>query len=158
MAQTTFTVEALEEPPPPAGVVFSSAWSTALGATANAKSDGGRWNIVSDSAGGLEVIPSTGLGFPSPNCLRVTARQASTGFHRLAKTGLGVVAAGGSVWYRWYYRQELGLFSGASSQHPVESGQTGGLDWAFNTQHESNTQWNADWQSPGDTGTWRQRW
>jgi hypothetical protein len=140
---------------PPVGVIFSSAWDT-LGTSTAAKTDGGKWNIIADNAGGLEVVPSAGM-FPSPNCLRVTGQQGSTGFHRLAKTGLGIIAPGGSVWYRWYYRNEQPSLDD-NSQHPIESGQTGGLDWAFNNEVQSDTTWYADFQSPGDTLTFRQRW
>ena len=141
---------------PTPAVIFNSAWS-ALGTSTNAKTDGGKWDILADNAGGLEVIPSGNLGFPSPNCLRVTCMQGSSGFHRLAKTGLGVVAPGQSMWFRWYYRNEQPSL-GDNSQHPIESGQTGGLDWAFNNEVQTNTTWFADFQSLGDTQTFRQRW
>jgi hypothetical protein len=148
---------AAEPAPPQAGVVFSSAWSTAAGNTTNAKTDGGKWNIIADNSNGLEVVAGAPLGFPSPNCLRVICQQGTTGFHRLAKTGLGVVGAGESVWFRWYYRNEQPSLDD-NSQHPIESGQTGGLDWAFNNEVQSNTTWYADFQSPGDSLTYRQRW
>jgi hypothetical protein len=146
-----------EVAPPNAGVVFNSDWSTALGNTANAKTDGGKWNVLADNSGGLEVVAGAALGFPSTNCLRVIAQQGNTGFHRVAKTGLGVVAPGESVWFRWYYRNEQPL-TDDSSQHPIESGQSGGLEWAFNNEVQSNTTWFADFQSPGDSLTFRQRW
>lgn len=142
---------------PPQGVVFSSNFGTARGTTTNAKTDGGRWNVLSDNGGGLEVVAGSEAGFPSANCLRVTARESSNGFHRLAKTGLGVIAAGASVWFRWYYRNDQPSLND-NSQHPIESGQAGGLDWAFNNEVQSNTTWFGDFQSPGDSLTWRQRW
>lgn len=133
----------------PVSALFFSDWRTALGGTASAKSDGNKWNVVGDPANGLDVVAGAPLGFPSANCLRVTGQEAAGGFARLAKTGLGVPADGQSFFYRWYYRHEQPSL-GDNSQHPIESGQTGGLDWSFNTETLTDTTWRPEFRPGGD--------
>ena len=130
-------------------MLFHSDWGTALGNSNQARTDGDRWNILADNGGGLEVVDATGLGFPSANVLRVTAMESAAGFARLARTGLGVPPAGTSIWYRWYYRNEVPS-TADNSTHPIESGQTGGLEWSFNVQVQDNTSWRPELRPGGD--------
>jgi uncharacterized protein YjdB len=142
-------------PPPPSGsrqFIFTSDWSSELGLTTLAKTDGSRWNIISDPGNGLSVLNTCqSLGFPSATCLQVDGVQSATGFARLAKTGMPIPAVGESMYFRWYYRHEQPSL-GDNSQHPIESGQAGGLDWCFNTETTSNTTWRPEFRTGGDQG------
>jgi hypothetical protein len=138
--------------PPPSSsrtVVFASDWSSESGSTQAAKTDANRWNIIADPGNGLSVVSCQSLGFPSNTCLRVMGVQSASGFARLAKTGLPVPAPGQSVYYRWYYRHEQPSL-GDNSQHPIESGSNGGLDWVFNTETLSNTTWRPEFRPGGE--------
>jgi hypothetical protein len=129
--------------------IFFSNWSAATGNSTAAKTDGGKWNIISDPGNSLDVVAGPPVGIPSPNCLRVIAKTSAQGFARLAKTGLGVPAVGQSFFYRWYYRHEQPSLND-NSQHPIESGQTGGLDWSFSNETISNTTWRPEFRPGGD--------
>jgi uncharacterized protein YjdB len=150
---SAITVSAPPTIPPPSGsrqFIFTSDWSSETGATTGAKTDANRWNIISDPGNGLSVLTSCqSLGFPSATCLVVDGVQSATGFARLAKTGMPVPAAGESMFFRWYYRHEQPSL-GDNSQHPIESGQNGGLDWCFNTETMSNTTWRPEFRTGGD--------
>lgn len=143
-------------PPPPAPpsapgerrFLFTSDWSTP-GTTTSAKTDASRWNVISDPGNGLSVIGCQSLGFPSETCLQVLGVQAASGFARLAKTGMPVPAAGESMYFRWYYRHEQRSL-GDNSQHPIESGQTGGLDWSFNTETMTDNTWRPEFRPGGE--------
>jgi hypothetical protein len=134
-----------------AGAIFFSDFSAALGNSTAAKTDGGKWNIVADPGNSLDVIAGASVGFPSANVLRVIARTSAQGFARLAKTGLGIPNVGQSFFYRWYYRHEQPSLND-NSQHPIESGQTGGLDWSFSNETISNTTWRPEFRPGGDQG------
>ncbi len=129
--------------------LFHSDWGTELGTGDAARTDGDLWDILADRGAALNVVPSTGLGIPSANCLQVTALESAGGGGRVAKTGLGVPAAGQSFWYRWYYRN-LVISTADNSTHPIESGQTGGLDWSFNVQVQTDTTWRPEVRPGGD--------
>jgi uncharacterized protein YjdB len=151
-ATSAITVTATTTPPPPTGprtVVWTSEWSSGLGTTTAARTDGSRWDIIGDPGVALAVIPTGALGFPTTNVLEVTVRESSEGFARLAKTGLPVPANGQSIFYRWYYRSEIGS-TADNSTHPIESGQNGGLDWSWNVQVQSNTTWWPEFRSGGN--------
>jgi hypothetical protein len=140
-------------PPPESGTrqfIFASDWSAEAGSTTSAKTDASRWNIISDPGNGLSV-PTTcqSLGFPSATCLRIMGIQSATGFARLAKTGMPIPAVGESMYFRWYYRHEQPSL-GDNSQHPIESGQAGGLDWCFNTETMTSTTWRPEFRTGGD--------
>ena len=130
-------------------ILFSSDWSTASGTSANAKTDGRRWEILADPGEGLSVVSCRSLGFPMDRCLRVDGKQKATGFARLAKKGIPVPKAGESLFYRWYYRHEQRSLRD-NSQHPLESGQDGGLDWSFNTETLSDTEWRPEFRPGGE--------
>jgi hypothetical protein len=121
-------------PPPPAGILFQSDWSSALGTSDFAILDGARASPWTVSGGvGLEVIPATGLDFPSTNVLRVTASVARSGFALLRKTGLPVPAAPFNRYYRWYYRHVKPSIAGGNNQHPVQDGNAqSDCNWTFN--------------------------
>lgn len=111
--------------------LFESAWSTALGNSANAVSDGGKWNIVGGQGG--EVVASTGLGFPTANVLRV---PWSGGWVLPRKTGLPIPAVGESRYYRWYMRLTIPDGVSDSQTHPVQDGNAGSqINWAFAIRH-----------------------
>jgi hypothetical protein len=129
--------------------LFTSDWSSAAGASMNAKTDGKRWNIVADPGNGLSVVSCRSLGFPMQRCLRVEGVQSATGFARLARTGIPVPKVGESIFYRWYYRHEQPSLRD-NSQHPMESGNAGGLDWSFNTETLTNTTWRPEFRPGGE--------
>jgi hypothetical protein len=127
-------------PPPVAGVLFQSDWSSALGTTDFAILDGARASPWTVSGGvGLEVIPATGLDFPSTNVLRATASVERSGFALLRKTGLPVPAAPFNRYYRWYYRHVKPSIAGGNNQHPVQDGNAqSDCNWTFNVNQIDN--------------------
>lgn len=119
-------------PTPPSGsVVFFSDFSTALGTSREALTDGGKWPII--SAGVADIIPSAGLDFPTANVLRITSTNGSgIILRRVASAPVGV---GQSVFYRWYQRQTHPPLSDNES-HPVQDGNAAGdANWMWKVYH-----------------------
>lgn len=119
---------------PTEGLIFASDFGTALGSGAAALRDTGKsvpWTLSGGS--GLEVISSTGLGFPTPNVLSVTAQQANNGYARLFMMDLPPLAIGNSRFYRFYFR---GMFPDGvddNQSHPIEDGNA--RNWMFAINH-----------------------
>jgi hypothetical protein len=146
-AQST-TSFANEVQPAAAGVVFRSDWSTAVGTSNSAVQDQGKtkpWNIRGGA--GLEVIPATGLDFPTTNVLRVTAESSSAGFGSVQVQALGVPAIGSSIWYRVYVRMAFPDALPDNETHPLQDGATGGRNWELDVE-----------MNPGTAGKWQPRW
>jgi hypothetical protein len=136
--------------------IFFSDWATVSGTSQAAKTDNGKWNIISDGGNSLDVVPGGPVGMPTANCLRVIAKTSHDGFARLARTGLGTPNVGESWFYRWYYRHEQPLL-GDNSQHPIETGSP--LDWSFSNETISNTTWRPEFRPGGDQSNARlARW
>lgn len=135
----------------PTGVIFNSDWSTATGTGASAIRDGSRWTIAQQ----LEVVPSTGLDFPSANCLKVLIGTTSgvNSFPFMRKTGLGVPAVGTSRYYRWYSRVTIpdGMGEADSETHPHQDGNAASdCNWLFKVHHNDGTnQWRPHFEISG---------
>lgn len=159
------TSELFEVAPPPQLLtpVFFSNWSAALGSDNNARGDGGKWPLIGDSGVGLSVLASGGANpaFPSANFLRVLLTHQNEGTQRLYKeSGLGVIADVATRNIRFYYRH-MELHGSPAyedvDQHPIESLQSGGFAWIFNTVSVSDTEWYPYLQTvTGDF--WQRRW
>lgn len=131
------------QPVEAARVIFHSDWSTATGTSQTALMDASKalpWSLLGGD--GLEVIPSTGLNFPSANVLRVTATQARTGYAFLRKTGLAIPVIGESRYYRWYTRVAISDRRAPSDPetHPHQDGNAaGGANWLFHVYHDAGS-------------------
>jgi hypothetical protein len=127
----------------PAGVIFHSDFGTALGTSDAAVMDTGKqtpWNVRGGQ--GLEVIPATGLDFPTANVLRVTALTANSGFGLVRREGMPVPSVGQSRFYRWYIRAGANIEDG--NTHPIQDGfNAGASNWQFEQLH-----------TIGGTGKW----
>lgn len=100
------------------------------------------WPVVGGQ--GLEVIPATGLDFPTPNVLRVTALQATTGYAFLRTTGLGEIPVGQSRYYRWYFRFTAPDNLEDQESHPHQDGNASSQsNWLFHV-----------WHNRGGAGRW----
>jgi hypothetical protein len=147
-------------PPPPAGILFASDFTTELGSSENAVGDGGRWDLI--GAGfeeSLEVVPSAGLDFPSPNVLRVTATAARTGFSRIVVTTLPQPVIGESRFYRFYFRAMWPAGLEDNATHPIEDDNARG--WAFTCSHDGTVPgtWQPYYGVDATTNGWeRFRW
>lgn len=111
----------------PTGVVFSSDFGAALGKSATALSDGGKWDLIAGE--GQEIIAVTaGLAFPSTNVLRMTASAARQGFGLTRTTQVPVPSPPFIRNYRWYYRHASTI-----PGHPIQDGfAQSNTNWTFN--------------------------
>lgn len=140
-------------------VIWSSDWSTALGTTNAALTDGSRWSMVGGQ--GLEVISATGLNFPTPNVLRVTARGETTGYAFLRKTGLPIPQVGESNFYRWYFRATMPDGLEDPETHPFQDGNAASQsNWLFHVYHSAGTgMWRPQLRARTDANPWpNDRW
>jgi hypothetical protein len=127
----TFAVEAASSQ---SGVVFHSDWSTTRGTSAAALLDTGKpwpWDLEIGNGNANEVIPSTGLGFPSgmANVLKAgleyNGNGAPTQLLRIDNFGphLPIPNVGSSLYYRWYIRIELpDEYTVDTNTHPIQDG------------------------------------
>jgi hypothetical protein len=137
-------------PPPPSGrrVIFASDWSTATGDSDAARRDVGKripWGGYGGAPGVTDVIPATGLNFPTTNVLRVNGirtggaiqwihtGQLTMTAYPYSGVGLGDLPVGESNYYRLYMhvvyppdREAL-----ANGNHPIEETAGGGQNWAW---------------------------
>lgn len=154
-------------PPPPSDttpsatrrVIWSADWGTALGTTNSALSDGSRFSLVGGS--GLEVISAAGLGFPTPNVLRVTARAETEGFAFLRKTGLPIPQVGESNFYRWYFRATMPDGLEDPETHPFQDGNAASqTNWLFHVYHTAGAgMWRPQLRARVDANAWpNDRW
>jgi hypothetical protein len=111
--------------------LFHSDWSTALGSSEEAVSDGGRWTIVGGQGG--EIIPSTGLDFPTANVLQV---PWSDGWSLPRTTGMPIPAVGESRFYRWYFQVTVPDDVEDGQTHPIQDGNAGSqINWELAIRH-----------------------
>lgn len=92
--------------PPPTPVVFSSAWSSAVGTSDVALRDNGRWDTLycQQAAQTLTVVPGASVGWTkTPNVLRLQ-QLGATACGTLEKTAL--LPASTSHWGRLYFRND----------------------------------------------------
>ena len=118
-ASTSFTAEVR----PAGGVLFESDWSTARGTTTNALGDGGKWPDVT-ADGMLEVVATTGLGFPATmaNCLKVRLPNGGESADVRVAGAWAVPQIGEKLFYRMYFRNDIANDQGNQSVsfHPWE--------------------------------------
>lgn len=141
---------------PTSGLVWWSNHGHTTGITNAAKQDGvapiAKWydpaQAPVDAMGdGLRVVNAVaeGIEWPSPNALRVTARDNGSGsgaasFLRIFKPDLPVPGENESIWYRLYFRleqpwQDLPGAAYDENNHPIELGYgTGGEDVTLHTE------------------------
>jgi hypothetical protein len=111
--------------------LFASDWSTALGSSHNAVSDGGRWTMVGGQGG--EIVASTGLDFPTANVLRVPWNE---GWSLPRKTGMPIPAVGESRYYRWYMHLAFPDNVSDGQSHPIQDGEAGSqINWELAIRH-----------------------
>lgn len=140
----------------PQGVIFHSDFSTALGASDDAILDRDQtipWTM--SGGGGLEVISSAGLDFPTANVLRVTALASTSGFGLIRVVGLPVPSAGESRYYRWYTRMALpdDVEPADDETHPHQDGNSASdSNWLFHVYHDAPTAGRWMPQFRGDAG------
>ena len=86
------------------GIVFESSWTTALGNSRKAVTDGGRWDQLSDFGGGriLSVVDGGPSGYV--NALRVTQEGATGGAAYLQRNNF--LASGRDFYVRYYMRND----------------------------------------------------
>ena len=107
---------------PNGDLVFASDWGTATGNSANALSDGGKWDDVSNGTTRVEIVPATGLGFPAgmTNVLAGRYRNTDTAFWIVGITnGWALPPVGGVMCKRLYFRHTV-VGSSTITYHPVE--------------------------------------
>jgi len=119
-------------PPPTPGTIFASDWSTALGMSNTAKSDGGKWDLSIDGGGPanrIEVVPATGLGFPTnmPNVLKVLYDVANENsyWNVQALDHWTLPPIGSAIWFRIYIRNDIGGTSSGGATRPIQTGPPG---------------------------------
>ena len=126
-----------QPPRPPASpkgrLVFASDWSTATGTSNKAKRDGRKWDLSVDGGGPsnrLEVVRAVGLGFPTgmANVLKVLTPYTNWEkyyWNVLVKNGWALPAVGGSLYFRLYFRYDVGAGTGHDHLHTVQTGPPG---------------------------------
>lgn len=152
------TQEIVSPPPPPPGgdILFSSDFSTALGTSTTALSDGGRWTQLIGNGRANSVIGSAGLDFPTANVLDARAQRATSSggspTQLVRITSLPVIAVGEQRGFRVYMRvmtpDAFDATPGADSHtHPIQDG---------NAASDSNWMLQV-FTEQGGAGQWRLR-
>jgi hypothetical protein len=143
---------------PPAGIVFSDNWTGRNGST-EALLVGDVWDTAG-SSGVLSVIDSTGLDFPSAQCVRVitlfrgdggsTAQNIRIG-EGLASSPLPALASNGDeIAFRWLMRctSQEPWPSADRINHNIENG-NGNQNWLHRTHVADDGSWTFDFSFPG---------
>ncbi len=104
-------------------LVYASDWGTALGTSDNALLDGGIWDASGGNPDIIEVVVTTGLGFPAAmsNCFRVEERDGETWRGINVAGAWALPAIGGSIWKRVYWRNNASSPGPAGFVHPLQS-------------------------------------
>lgn len=117
-------------PIPSTTLAFASDWSTAAGNTITAVRDGTKWEAfnIAYTPDRVSVVPAAGLDFPAgmanvlairyPNTINGQPDQMYSGVNRRDAWELPPV--GGSLYFRLYFRFDIGGFGGGT-HHPVQS-------------------------------------
>jgi hypothetical protein len=144
--------QGIQQPP---AVVFHSDWSTALGTSDDAKLDRGQdlpWDRFIGNGRLSEVVPSTGLDFPSPNVLLVIAGWRGSPPGAAAENpridGLPIPDVGESLFFRWYKRVVVpDAWAGDENTHPIQDANTGAeTNWMQEVTVSPDGTWSHSWQ------------
>jgi hypothetical protein len=139
------------------GMLFSSSWSTATGNSVRALFDSaGRtpWNMRIGNGRMNEVVPATGLDFPTQNALAVRAGYRSGGGAQAENIrlheGLPELGVGHSRFYRWYIRVVVpDGYTSDNSTHPIQDGTNGSVtNWMFQVEAGQGS-WTLGWSVGG---------
>ena len=109
----------------PSCLVLTSSFNAGLGTSDVASTDDGRWEVAYGDGAFSEVIPSSGLDFPSDNVLRWGAVDVGGAQNLTNSSGgwdFGVPDVGESVSLRWYYRLAEMDNLGSGGEHPMYFG------------------------------------
>lgn len=139
-------------------LLFTSDFGTALGTTAGAIGDSGRWSTLgADFEQSMEVVPASGLDIPSVNTLMVKAVANRLGFARVV-TMLPEPAVGEHRFYRFYFRAMWPDGLEDPQTHPIEDDNARG--WAFTCNHDVGgaNQWQAYYGFDAANGFANYRW
>jgi hypothetical protein len=120
---------------PASGPLFASDWSTALGSTPNALTDGGRWTRLVECGGSytsvLSVVEGAPLGWTlTPNVLRVTQRGPTFCGDVEVNSGSARPAPSQTHWGRFFFRNDE---TANGHWHPIRYNTTGtvqSVPWA----------------------------
>lgn len=133
---------------PPAALAWASDWGAAIGNTANAVTDGGKWasatlgsghfNIDFPVADRVSVVSAPGLDFPAgmDNVLAIRYEQEA-GYNSCGvrvEDGWALPATDASIYFRMYFRHDIGGDNPALNDfhHPVQSFYQAGGDTGHN--------------------------
>ncbi len=105
----------------PISLAFASDWSTELGTSVNALTDGGVWDGASGKPDILEVVVATGLDFPMTNVLRVEQLEGATHRNVNVAGAWPLPAIGRWIYKRVYWRNNASTAGQAGFNHPVQS-------------------------------------
>jgi uncharacterized protein YjdB len=139
------------------GVLFSSDWGTGTGTSEDVLFDrqgATPWNMRIGNGRLNAVVSSSGLDFPTPNVLRVTAGYRSGGGAAAENIrlndGLPLLNIGQSRYYRWYIRVVIpDSYTSDDQTHPIQDGTNGSVtNWMFQVFAERGS-WNLSWHSGG---------
>lgn len=123
--------------------LFFADWATQSGNSTTAFSDGGKFDLLTDTGGiaSCEVITPTGLGFPT-NMAKVVRigplpSEVDSGPIGRKTSGIAIPAVGESLYYRWYYRHmQPEVLYGDFQTHPFQDGNAqGDTNWMWLVYH-----------------------
>lgn len=150
-------------PPPPDSTpvvtaVFASDWRSGTGSSDAAVRDTAQavpWDGVAGNGSLSEVVPATGLDFPSAHALLVRGGWRSSPAGAAAENPrlnagsghLPVPAVGQSLFYRWYIRVVIpDSYVADDLTHPIQDGTNGSVtNWQFEVTNNANATWNMSW-------------
>jgi hypothetical protein len=160
-----------EEPPPGEldSIVFIDWRTRSVGATDTTSIQDGKFVDSYDNSAPsgltedipMSIVAGQALGFPTLRAMQVRGTHNNQAFGRVCYSSLGTLDVGEWLYQRIYYRHAWPFYSADpdsdQSMHPIESDQTGGLDWAFTVELNSLDDWYCDFQtlSNGTSSRWR---
>jgi hypothetical protein len=117
-------------------LAFASEWANSTGAGETAVRDGTKWDVYNNyaTANLLEVIASTGLDFPTTNCLRVNFNLENAGDVRIWNKWAYPASTGDGIYHRIYFRNAISDSFGTQSTgnvHQLEPSSGAGVPWGL---------------------------
>lgn len=141
-------------------LIFASDFGYATGSGQTAMRDGPegsyKWNNsdwYNNNAGWGEIIPSTGLNFPSTNVMRITV-DSTDGLARVTVDNLPTIGIGESLYFRWYFRAAFPNTISDPRTHPIEGTWANGSarNWAYQCEQDVDDALPARFYFPGSIG------